>query len=298
MALDKNFWQELLRISDSFNPDLARVLPAAVDEAVKGVTPRALAEPLSLGDIVATENLIDWSEYDQHLEAYKPLLTKVLQNSGEASATWLSDGLKLKIRFDLVDPHAVAWINQHSAELVRYVGQSSKTAIREIIQDGFVNGVTPQQMALRIEQHIGLDPARSRSLAKYRAALLEGGVPQGEVDKLTDQFSDRLLKARGLAIAVNESLEAMGQGAYENTRQAVFRGVLDPAVWEGYRIITPDDRLCDRCRIYAKETRILPDGVYASTGRTTAKIHVSCRCCEGLRKRASKYFLVAGFYGR
>ena len=298
MALDKNFWQELLRISDSFNPELARVLPAAIDEAVKGVTPRALAEPLSLGDIVATENLIDWSEYDQHLEAYKPLLTKVLQNSGEASAAWLSDGLKLKIRFDLVDPHAVAWINQHSAELVRYVGQSSKTAIREIIQDGFVNGITPQQMALRIEQHIGLDPARSRSLAKYRAALLEGGVPRGEVDKLTDRFSDRLLKARGLAIAVNESLEAMGWGSYENTRQAVFRGVLDPAVWEGYRIITPDDRLCDTCRFYAKETRILPDGVYASTGRTTARIHITCRCCEGLRKRASKYFLVAGFYGR
>lgn len=298
MALDKNFWQELLRISDSFNPELGRVLPSAVNEAMKGVTPRALAEPLSLGDIVATENLIDWSEYDQHLEAYKPLLTKVLQNSGEASASWLSDGLKLKIRFDLVDPHAVMWINQHSAELVRYVGQSSKMAIREIIQDGFVNGVTPQQMARRIDQHIGLDPARSRALAKYRAGLLEGDVPPREVDKLTDQFSDRLLRARGLAIAVNESLEAMGQGAYQNTRQAVFRGVLDPAVWEGYRIITPDDRLCSTCDLHRKETRILPDGVYASTGRTTAKIHISCRCCEGLRKRASKLFLVAGFYGR
>jgi hypothetical protein len=285
MALDKNFWQELLRISDSFNPKLGRVLPAAVDEAVKGVTPRALAEPLSLGDIVATENLIDWSEYDQHLEAYKPLLTKVLAASGEASASWLSDGLKLKIRFDLVDPHAVAWINLHSAELVRYVGQSSKQAIREIIQDGFVNGVTPQQMALRIEQHIGLDPARSNALAKYRAGLLEGDVPQGEIDKLTGRFSDRLLRARALVIAINESLEAMGQGSYENTRQAVFRGVLDPEVWVGYRIITPDDRLCNTCRSYSRETRLLPDGVYASTGRTTAKIHVSCRCCEGLRKR-------------
>jgi hypothetical protein len=285
MALNKEFWKELLAISGRNEKKMRQILLEAAKVSSVAVTSKALAGPMEIGDAITIELLIDWSKFDDHLEDYKSILAKTLYESGEATARWLSEGLKTKVRFDMVDPYAVEWINQHAAELVRYIDNNSKQAIREIIRDGFQQGITPDQMAKRIQQHIGLDPQRSRALAKYRSSLLEGGVPPGEVNRLAEKFSKRLLKARSLGIAINESLEASARGQFESTKQAVARGVIDPNEWEGYRIVTPDDRLCPTCSYKRGETRSLPDGRYSSTGRQEAKVHNSCRCCEGLRRK-------------
>jgi len=283
MAFDKGFWQTILGLSYKWKPKFVRVFLDAVAASLEGLTAKTISEPMARGDLFGVEAALNRKQFLDHLDGYKPLFTRLLQESGQATADYISTGARAKFGFDLVDPNAVHWINNHSAELVRYIDDSSRTAIREIIRDGFENGITPKEMAKRIEQHIGLDPQRSRALQKHRESLIEGGFSPSEVSRRSDQFARRLLKDRAYGIALNETLEASNQGFFLGTKQAVARGILDPQKYEGYRIVTPDDRLCPRCSSIRGERRQLPDGCYRSTGRQVAKVHNCCRCCEGIR---------------
>jgi hypothetical protein len=281
--LDKNYWQDLLAIAAKNKAKMGPVFRKAVASSMEGFRFTQLETPLASGDLYAVEALIDWNKFEVGIGAYKPLLIENLNAAGTATAEWYSLGMKTQTSFDLVNPYAVDWINNHSAALVANIGGNSRQAIREILRDGFENGLTTREMGTRIAQHIGLDPTRSKALLKFRESLAEGGLSTKEIESKVSAYSGRLLRDRGLGIANNESLTASSQGFYLETRQAVERGILSPAKYEGYRIVTPDDRICPRCQELEGEARRLPDGRYPSTGSEIAMVHNSCRCCEGIR---------------
>lgn len=285
MALSKDHWQELLATADKARPKFRRVLHDAVEAALATLTVRRVADALNAGDLQALELVIDWEAFHHALGGYKPLIEGVFGKSGDVTAAWLEEGLNASFRFDRYNPHAVEWINRHSLELVEDLSSSSREVIRGVLRDGFTEGITPQQMARQIEQHIGLDLRRSGALEKYRDGLVEGDVPLADVDRLAGKYSERLLGDRAETIALEETLEASAQGNFESTRQSVERGVLDPDLYEAYRIVTPDDRLCEFCEKNDSEPRQLPAGTYASSGETNPRLHTRCRCCEGIRRK-------------
>lgn len=225
---------------------------------------------------VATLNDINWQPFDP-----ADRLVEITVISGKITAEEIS---KVASKYDFVDPRAVDWARQYAAEDVTRIDESSREAIRQVIVRGQVEGLTPFEQSKLIRAHIGLDAVSSQALMNYLDQLISDGHTLDAVYKRVEKYAESLLKARAKRIAINETLVASAQGHYFSTEDAFRRGVLDKS-WIGYRIVTPDERLCPICAAHAGERRELPDGVYASTGNRTPKMHPMCRCVEGFMKR-------------
>jgi hypothetical protein len=224
---------------------------------------------------------LPWAEYNPHAR-----LEKLFEVALEVHGEYMSSALG--IRFDLKDPNAIKWIQEFAASEIKYISDSEREAIREIILDGYQRGTTPQQQARAIRQHIGLDPRRSKTLLNYGENLFSKGKVESEVWRLVQKKGQSLLAARANVIAVNEATEAGGRAVYESTKGAYERGVLPAGKYEAYRMITADEQTCETCNSHEGEPRLLPDGTYPSTGSLIPKMHVSCRCVEGIREMGMK----------
>jgi DNA-binding transcriptional MerR regulator len=227
-------------------------------------------------------NGVAWEDFDPK-ERLKDLFSACLDIDGEYIGK-VAGGAK----FDYVDPRALERIEKYGADDVVDIDASTKQAIRSIVREGYETGITPRNQARQIRALVGLDERRAETLRKYSENLFSKGRSEARVWALVEKRGRVLLNARSLTIAVNETSEASAQAGYWSTKSACARGVLDPNEYEGYRIITPDERLCTRCSGISGEARQIPDGTYESTGSNTAKVHTCCRCCEGLRRMKKK----------
>ena len=233
-------------------------------------------------------NGVAWGDFAPK-ERLKDLFSACLDIDGEYIGK-VTGGAK----FDYVDPRALEWIEKYGASDVVDIDASTKQAIRNIVREGYETGITPRNQARRIRELVGLDERRAEALRKYSENLFSKGLSEARVWELIEKKGRALLNARALTIAVNETSEASAQAGYWSTKSACERGVLDPTEYEGYRIVTPDERLCSRCAPIAGESRQIPDGTYESTGSNTAKVHTCCRCCEGLRMKKKKEMKESG----
>ena len=192
------------------------------------------------------------------------------------------------LSFTVTDPNALKWLDNYAAEEIKYISDSQKSAIKKIVTDGYRDGVTYQQQARQIRDCIGLDPRRAEVLQKYSDNLFSKGKNEAEVWRLMEKKGKALLNQRARNITVQEATTAGARGFYETTLDACNRGILDPNIYEAYRIVTGDERLCPKCAGLMGETRQLPDQAYQSAGSVTPKLHHLCRCVEGIRKISMK----------
>ena len=275
---------DLLKAEDKAAKKLSDAYIESVDGTKNDTDWQQIADALvGMPAAEAVVSLIAVQPYDPST-TLRDLLTVSIEISGKE----ISRSTGLQIGFDLVDPNAIKWIEEYGAQDVKYISEASKDALRDIILKGYQDGITPRNQAHQIREHIGLDPQRSQTLRKYGENLLVKGKSEDDVWRLMEKKGKALLNDRAMIIAVNEATEAACRGFYETTKDAVTRGILNPKKYEGYRIVTPDERLCTKCSALAGEARDLPDGVYNSSGSTIPKLHTICRCCEGVREITMK----------
>lgn len=244
----------------------------------------------------------DWSEIERRLQMqhsadevgnavklqdYDPtdLLKKTFGAASEISAANIADVVAKgsSLSFKLTDPNALKWLDKYAADEIKYISDSQRDAIKKIVTDGYRDGITYQQQAREIRNCIGLDPRRAATLQKYSDNLFAKGKSESEIWRLMERKGFALLNQRARNIAVQEATTAGARGFYETTLDACNRGILDPNIYEAYRIVTGDERLCPKCGGLAGEMRQLPDQAYQSSGSVTPKLHNLCRCVEGIR---------------
>jgi len=238
---------------------------------------------LDLGDFAHAAELIQWDKFDIEAE-----LLNSFGKAADANSDYISTISAQSFRYDLKDPNALKWIEGHCAELVGQIDDPTQNAVREVIHRGYFEGYTTKQQAEIIQEFIGLSPKESERLADLATKLAADGVSQDDISRQIADEAAKSRKYRAGVIASNETSEAANRGQYFSTHNACSRGVIDPAKYEAYRIITNDDRTCDICLAVAGEARPLPAGVYPSSGDTIVKMHTSCRCAEGLRRISAK----------
>lgn len=244
----------------------------------------------------------DWEAIERRLQAqmqadevadaiswqgYNPsdLLESTFSAASEISAAHIADVVAKgsSLSFELTDPNALKWLEKYGADEIKYLSDSQREAIKKIVTDGYRDGATYQQQARQIRDSIGLDPRRAEVLQKYSDNLFSKGKSEAEVWRLMEKKGMALLNQRARNIAVQEATTAGARGFYETTLDACSRGILDPNIYEAYRIVTGDERLCLKCSGLAGEMRQLPDQAYQSSGNVTPKLHHLCRCVEGIR---------------
>lgn len=272
---------------------LAGDLQRAEDKAVGKL------EDEFLSSVRKTDSDTDWDGIERRLATQQPaediadtiswkdflplvLLEPLFNEAAGIQAEYLSN--LLKIDFKLTDPNALKWLKEYGADEIKYLSDSQRQAVKEIVTRGYADGITYQQQAREIRQLIGLDPRRAEAVQNMRAKLLSRGLlSDDKIDRQASRYAEKLLNQRARNIAVQEATTAGARAFYETTLDACKRGILDPNIYEGYRIVTGDERLCPQCSGLAGEARQLPDQAYQSSGSVTPKLHPLCRCVEGVR---------------
>ncbi len=292
--------------------DHIKALRSAEDSRIRELEARFL------DSVKNTIQSTDWSDVERRLMAgnapdmvtgalawgnYDP--TDILEGGFWAASGLMADYLEeiitthTKVSLTLTDPNALKWIDKYAADEIVAITDSQRAAVKEIIEAGYRDGITYQKQAQAIKKIVGLDPRRANAVKNLESRLRKKGrFTEDQIAKKSDKYAKRLLNQRARTIAVQEATTAGAQGSYETTKSAVGRGILDPQKYVGYRIVTGDERLCPECYGLMGETRELPDGVYKSTGSVTAKVHILCRCVEGVREIAKNQAKRASGIGR
>jgi hypothetical protein len=235
---------------------------------------------------------LSWGNYDP-----TDILEGGFWTASGITASYLEEIIttNTKVSLILTDPNALKWIDKYAADEIVAISDSQRAAVKEIIEAGYRDGITYQKQAQAIKKIVGLDPRRANAVLNLESRLRKKGrFSEDQIAKKSDKYAKRLLNQRARTIAVQEATTAGAQGFYETTKSAVGRGILDPQKYVGYRIVTGDERLCPDCYGLMGETRELPDGVYKSTGSVTPKVHILCRCVEGVQEIGSKQARASG----
>ena len=278
-AADDALVSRLQDIIDSDSRAVSEKYFAWIESTLSDTDWDAFESALERGDFARAADLVHWDEFDIADE-----ITATMNAASEAEADYIGKVTRGGFRYDLKNPNALEWIEDHGAELVTQIDEPTQRAIREVVHRGYFSGRDVGQQAEIIRGLVGLTPGETERLEKMATDLEGQGLSMSEVDRIIGEEAEASRKRRAGIIATNETSEAANRGQFYTTKDAVGRGIIDPTKYEAYRIITPDERLCDVCAANAGEARALPDGVYPSTGDTIAKMHTVCRCCEGIRK--------------
>lgn len=242
-----------------------------------GVSLKAIAEAITRRDLAAAEAAVNWDKVMEDLRArYQPAILDLMQRAADNTSGTLPPPptQDLRLSFDLKNQRAQEWADAHAGELVKYIGDESKQAIRETVMQAFAEGGHPYQQAKRIRNVIGLLPNHATAVGKYHARLLGQGATEAEADKAAEKYAKKLLDYRAKNIARTETLTAANQGQIELWRQAREQGLLDATTRKAV-VVTPDDRLCDVCAPMDGVTDTL-DGDFKGMG--DPPFHNSCRC--------------------
>lgn len=183
------------------------------------------------------------------------VLTSVMDAAGKATARTVPTQTevsalralapKIGFKFDVTNPRAVEWIEEHAGEAIDGINESTREAIRDVIEAAFTE--------------------------------------QFDVDELTDRIEELIGDAdRADNIARTETMTASNQGQLEAWDQATDAGLLNGDEKKEW-IVTPDDRLCPICEPLDGQ-QVEMSGVFKTElGDVDAPpVHPRCRCTIGL----------------
>lgn len=150
--------------------------------------------------------------------------------------------------FDIRNPRVSAWLDQYSAQKVTEISESVRRSIQVAMTQAYDYGFPPKQVARSLRSVVGLTVQQQAYIARFQANLEEQGYKPEHIAAKVEQYHKNWLKYRAETIARTETIDGAVAGQQEGWEQAVDAGRLSKEEYEQSWIITPDDRLCPRCR--------------------------------------------------
>lgn len=209
---------------------------------------------------------------------------------------WYSSGntkkqeSSLHLRFDAIDPLAVAYARTHLSE--NLLGPLKERG-REIICDYLARAVsgefTLQQVARLIRDNaLALTPEQVIVSNVYFKDLTKKGLDANTINQRMAKFNAHQLQDRAETIAHHMCLTATHQGQLQSIREAVAQGMLDPSRTDRVWSSAGDERRCEICEYMegkstpADEPWTLKDGTKVWIPQ---EAHIQCRCSWSLVTR-------------
>jgi hypothetical protein len=156
------------------------------------------------------------------------------------------------------------------------------------VAQAFEEGGHPYVQATKIRKLIGLNQRQAIAYDNYKGMLIQTGITQAKLDTLLKNYYNKQINYRARMIARTETINSSNAGQQALWVEAEQQGYLDAQNVRRKWIITPDDRLCERCRAVPKMN---PDGVGLHEPFQTVlgpvmypTLHPECRCAIGLTR--------------
>jgi len=318
---DEPSWRALYRVIGGYEELMKGVALKAVADTRKAIVRSALVQAIESRHVDVVVKATAWEEVGEKLlwDRVPELLRDAMEDGGNVAARYLARAIVARerqgrgrpgvragvgssaerfavrpprltdaavkartLRFDIVDPRAIAYIRDHAAALIRDVSVETVQAVRDLVARSFEEGIPPRALAKLIEDHVGLTAGHVGAVSRLRSRLEDEGAGAEEVARAVERETRRLVAARAEAIARTEIIGAAHEGQELLWHQAVAEDLLDPALAEREWIVTDDDRLCRVCEPL--------DGATATLARTFSggftkppDPHPQCRCAVVLR---------------
>jgi hypothetical protein len=274
-------WKDILRLADRLEPELKKQFLAAVEQLRKRISLESLAAAVASGRVDALE--LELSAFPRDLRGAVRIVNKAFRAGGHMAAKQTT----VTLRFDADHPAAVAAAERNAASLVTGVSRTTRTGIRDVIARAIREGIPPRDAARLIQPMIGLRRDQAAAVMHYRAELRRAGrLDAARLQRAVERYADRLLRQRALLIARTETLKALNEGQLTVWDQARREGHLGPKAFKKW-ILTPDDKLCQRCKA-VRPKRVPLQGLFRSGGKQVRvpPLHPACRCAVGITATA------------
>ena len=281
-------YEAIQAIADRLAPKVRREFLAAVKALQGRISVGELARAAERGRLtVQITQAID--RWPAELRNAVAVVNDVFAKSGAAAAAQLSGGLRISTSFDLTNPFALEAARNRTAFLVREITRSTREALQGVIHRAIRDGIAPREAARLIRPLVGLTSRQALSVMDFRRELVEQGLSGDAVRKAAGRYAARLHRARALNIARTETIRASVDGQLALWQQAKADGLLGDTTVKRWTV-TPDDRLCPRCRKY-NGLEVPLDAVFQVFGDAAVMgppLHPQCRCALVLSKGSKR----------
>lgn len=264
--------------------DAAANLQAGVDSAT---TRRLIAQ-----GIEAAMGSIDTGGFVSALGPMVDAIQAEVAAGGTAAMSELTrlTGVSGLLRFDVLDPRALAWAETQAGRLIRQVTDEQRDILRRILARSVENGWTVAQTTQDLRQVVGLHDrwatavlnAKDRELERLLNTGMSESLARDKADVFADRYRQRLVQARAKNIARTEILTASNQGRYLSWAQGVEQGHISPVAtkeWSTGPLVTRSPgriQVCELCQGVRGEQRRWDEEF--SLGVMMPPGHPACRC--------------------
>lgn len=198
--------------------------------------------------------------------------------------------------FEVDNPYALRWMEDHGSELITEVVDSTRDAVRALVHDGVRDGKTMRDIAKDIRSQVGLRSDQIAAAQAYRSNLEASDLPADVVDARASRYEAQLLKQRSELISRTETGNGVTEGsriAWKTARDRGYIGSKAKRRWNSGAAVDNKGRkrTCKFCLDFNGQTAEL-DGEYTSRGvylrrpatskGPTADAHPGCRCSESI----------------
>lgn len=288
-------WQAVHDVADRGYAELVRVVQAILREAGSPLDRQAILRALEVQDLTALQALLEpvLNGMTEALrEAMRPILEEMAVNGAEAARQPLEQGrgelneTEVEVVFGHVNEGAARYAQERSSQLVVDVDESTRQAIRTIINHSVEGGASPHQTMTDLEAMIGLTERQAQSVQRYRQQLEASGTKTADVKQLVARRIAQLKQQRAEAITRTETMDSASHGQQMLWEQAQQQGLV-PAGARRYWVVSPDNRLCPRCGPIPSRNRNgvgLTEPFHTPDGpRLRPPHHIQCRCSVSIR---------------
>lgn len=220
-------------------------------------------------------NQINWDEMEKDLlSTFQNKVPEIFEKSGNVEAA------ALKSSFNLTNPRAITWLNNHAAEQVVEITERTREGLNSILTNYYEDGKTIGQMSREMRKNIGLHSKWAQAVENKKAKMLKAGVKESIAEARTKKYSKKLLKLRSQNIARTETIGASSAGQQELWFQAGYQN--EQKEW----IVANDDRLCKHCMAMAGQTVGITEDFHSPTlgiSVSNSPLHPQCRCSQRLK---------------
>lgn len=257
--------RELQALMRKMEPQVARAFIAAIRDLTSNVRFNDLVAAIERNDLEAAIRAIDMEP------AVFARLTGTIAESFSAGGAIVAGGTawrgatggRVVVRWDMANPRAEKYIREMNSKITGWFTSEAREIIRDTMADGYALGRGPRQIGLELVGRVtaagrqggvvGLSAPQAKYVQnmrryiesgdiasylnmnkrdkRYDAMVKRGDLSSTKIDKITQRYSDRLLKLRGDTIARTETAQAVEAGRFEAFEQYQEKtGVPDEAI--------------------------------------------------------------------
>ena len=298
---DEEEWEAVHRAADRKVPIFRQAFFDGYGNFANGIDAEVIEYLFDNGAFDAINFALPWEELRASVrEELIPAVLQTMIDAADASSEVTrrtleaATGIEVDIAFDKTSGRVASYLESEVGTLITEMTESAQATVRELVLEAQVRESSSSTLVRDIKQNIGLRTDQYRALENYREGLIKRDTPPAEINRMVEEYRERLLSQRATLIARTESMRAANFGVLEGYQQAADEGLIDRNSSTKTWVVTPDDRLCNTCRPMDGVT--VPMGstwsVRVITGSTPGKgqyrgtvavrvpneIHPNCRC--------------------